>query len=117
MASEGDTGIERCFSLLRTILLGGLPDGPRTDGHRFLFATAADEVQRSCAVLNRSPVDETHSTRLHHELQTSLAAHTAKSVSLAVRGAAAEVVRDESGTVPQPLKGCYSFWRTDEHSP
>ena len=46
VASEGEKGISRCFSLLRIICRRSLPDGPRTDGLRNLFAKAADNVRR-----------------------------------------------------------------------
>ena len=88
---------------------GSSPAGPRHVTHRALFATAADEVRRSCAVIQGSPDNDNHSTPPHHELQTNSAAHTAKSVCFIVRGAAAEVARDRSDNVPQLPKGCLFF--------
>ncbi len=65
------------------------------------------ELGTVCAAVNRSPVDDVHSIPLHHEPQTNSAAHTNKSVCLAVRGPAGEPLRDESGTVPQLPKACF----------
>ena len=78
VAPEGDRFIVSRFSLPRTIYLRGLPDGPRTDDLRNLFAVATDEVQRICAVMICSPVTENYKALPHYELQCYSAASSYK---------------------------------------
>ena len=106
MASEGEEVFVSGFSH-KTSSFVGAPTGPRQVKHRNLFAEAADEVRRSCAVIKCSPVNETHRTPPHHELHSYSAATASKTVSLVVRGAAAEVGRDEFSTVPHIPNGCF----------
>ena len=93
------------------------PAGPRHARHRNLLAKATDDVRRSCAVMNRSPVNDNSSTPPHHFQQCHSVAQTNKPVCPTVRGPAGEVARDGSDTVPQLPKDCLFFGRTDEHSP